>query len=127
MKKYYFEFITNLFNFNGSTSRSGFWWPTITNLILYFIIVAFSSLLFKVSMVDLVTINTNSTGLYILMSLVTIVFAVFSLALLCRRLHDTNHSGWLIFFTCLPFYVGYIVGIYVFILTLMPSVNSRWK
>lgn len=124
MLQYYYEFRTNLFNFNGTTSRSEFWWPTITNLIIYFIAVSLSSLFFKIPMWELVTIDVNSTGIYIFMSLISITLIISSLALLCRRLHDTNHSGWLIIGSGLPFYIGYLIGAYIFILTLMPSKNN---
>lgn len=124
MQKYYYEFRTNLFNFNGTTSRPGFWWPTIANLMLYFIAVFLSSLFFKVPVSELITIDVKSTGLYIFMSLISISLIIVTLALLCRRLHDTNHSGWLIIGSGLPFYIGYLIGAYVFILTLLPSKNN---
>ncbi|WP_404900259.1 DUF805 domain-containing protein [Levilactobacillus brevis] len=48
------------------------------------------------------------------------------MALTTRRLHDTNNSGWWIVGTLMPFHIGDIIGVYVLILTLLPSRKNKW-
>jgi uncharacterized membrane protein YhaH (DUF805 family) len=78
--------------FSGRTSRSGYWW-----FYLFYILV-----LVGASIVDAAIKTPILTGLAVL--------ALFlpSLAVLVRRLHDTDHSGWWILISFIPL-VGTIV------------------
>ena len=71
--------------------------------------------------------NTNNNLAFTLFCLITIVYGVFILALTTRRLHDTNNSGWWIVGTLMPFHIGDIIGVYVLILTLLPSRKNKWR
>ena len=126
-KKYYADFWTRLFDFNGTSTRPAYWWVEITNTVIYTILTVFIALITKASIPDMFSMNTNNNLTIILFSIVTIVYVIFSLALTTRRLHDTNNSGWWIVGTIIPFYIGEIVGLYVFILTLLPSKANRWS
>lgn len=78
--------------FSGRTSRSGYWW-----FYLFYVLV-----LIGASIIDAVIKIPLLTGLAAL--------ALFlpSLAILVRRLHDTDHSGWWILISFIPI-VGTIV------------------
>jgi uncharacterized membrane protein YhaH (DUF805 family) len=78
--------------FSGRTSRSGYWW-----FYLFYILV-----LVGASIVDAVIKTPILTGLAVLGLFLP------SLAILVRRLHDTDHSGWWVLISFVPL-VGTIV------------------
>lgn len=78
--------------FSGRTSRSGYWW-----FYLFYVLV-----LVGATIVDAVIKVPILTGLAVLALLLP------SLAVLVRRLHDTDHSGWWILISFIPL-VGTIV------------------
>lgn len=80
--------------FSGRTSRSGYWW-----FYLFYILV-----LVGASIVDAAIKTPILTGLAVLGLFLP------SLAILVRRLHDTDHSGWWILISFIPL-VGTIVMI----------------
>ncbi|ARN94083.1 DUF805 domain-containing protein [Levilactobacillus brevis] len=126
-KKYYADFWTRLFDFNGTSTRPAYWWVEITNTIIYAIIIVLISLITKTQISDILSMNTNNNLAFVLFCIITIVYGVFILALTTRRLHDTNNSGWWIVGTFVPFHIGDIIGVYVLILTLLPSRKSKWR
>ncbi|MCT4486692.1 DUF805 domain-containing protein [Levilactobacillus parabrevis] len=71
--------------------------------------------------------HETNNNLAFTLFLITIAYGILSLALTTRRLHDTNNSGWWIVGTFIPFRIGDIVSIYVFILTLWPSRKNKWR
>jgi uncharacterized membrane protein YhaH (DUF805 family) len=78
--------------FSGRSSRSAYWW-----FFLFYLLI-----LVGASIIDGVVKTPVFSGLAVL--------ALFlpSLAVLVRRLHDTDHSGWWILISFVPL-VGYIV------------------
>jgi uncharacterized membrane protein YhaH (DUF805 family) len=78
--------------FHGRTSRSGYWW-----FYLFYILV-----LIGASIVDTAIKTPILTGLAVLGLFLP------SLAVLVRRLHDTDHSGWWVLISFIPL-VGTIV------------------
>ncbi|KWT44891.1 hypothetical protein ABB39_11860 [Levilactobacillus brevis] len=126
-KKYYADFWTRLFDFNGTSTRPAYWSVEITNTLVYAIIIMFISLITKTSILEILSMNTNNNLAFTLFCLITIAYGILSLALTTRRLHDTNNSGWWIVGTFIPFRIGDIVSIYVFILTLWPSRKNKWR
>ena len=126
-KKYYADFWTRLFDFNGTSTRPAYWWVAITNTVIYTILTAFIALITKTSISDMLSMNTNNNLTIILFFIVNIVYVIFSLALTTRRLHDTNNSGWWIVGTIVPFHIGDIIWVYVLILILLSSRKSKWR
>ena len=84
----------NYANFNGRASRSDYWW-----VYLFFIIIVFA-LLFLAGLMG------RAGGI---ISIILIIFYIGSIvpmiALACRRMHDSDKSGW---FQLIPFYNLYL-------------------
>ena len=88
------SFFTRWKDFNGRSSRSEYWWATL--------FVALTSIF-----TNILTLFLGLSGsiVAIIVLLLIVIFSLFltiaSLALVVRRLHDTNKSGWwyLIIFT----------------------------
>ncbi|MGH2938469.1 MAG: DUF805 domain-containing protein [Solirubrobacterales bacterium] len=78
--------------FSGRSSRSAYWW-----FVLFYVLVYIAT-----TIVD-AAINTP-----VLTVLAVLALLLPSLAVLVRRLHDTDRSGWWIFISFVPF-VGSIV------------------
>jgi uncharacterized membrane protein YhaH (DUF805 family) len=78
--------------FNGRSSRSAYWWWAL----FYALVVV------GVTILD-AAIKTAALG-----ALVGLAFLIPNLAVLVRRLHDTDHSGWWVFIGLVPL-VGWIV------------------
>ena len=88
------SFFTRWKDFNGRSSRSEYWWAT------FFVILTsiFTNIL-------TLFLGLSPSIVAIIVLLLIVIFSLFltiaSLALVVRRLHDTNKSGWwyLIIFT----------------------------
>lgn len=88
------SFFTRWKDFNGRSSRSEYWWAT------FFVILTsiFTNIL-------TLFLGLSGSIVAIIVLLLIVIFSLFltiaSLALVVRRLHDTNKSGWwyLIIFT----------------------------
>jgi uncharacterized membrane protein YhaH (DUF805 family) len=93
--------------FNGRSSRSAYWW-----FVLFYVLV-----LIATSIVD------AAIGTQVLAGLAVLAFFLPSLAILVRRLHDTDRSGWWVFIWLVPL-VGPVVLI-VFACTDSGPVN-KW-
>jgi uncharacterized membrane protein YhaH (DUF805 family) len=93
--------------FSGRSSRSAYWW-----FVLFYVLVFIAA-----SIID-AAINTQ-----VLAVLAVLALFLPSLAVLVRRLHDTDRSGWWVFISFVPF-IGYIVLI-VFACT-DSSPTNRW-
>ena len=79
----------NFGDFNGRASRSEFWWFQMFLLIVYFFVFVLS--------VRLPIVGPMLAGLVLLANLLP------SLAVLARRLHDSDKSGWWILIAFVPF------------------------
>lgn len=91
---YYLEAFRRYFDFDGRSRRSEYWYFVLFNFVI-------SITLF----VCVFLIPFIGLGAYVLYAL-----AVFfpNLALIIRRLHDTNRSGWNFFFAFIPL-AGFII------------------
>ncbi|HEX8753354.1 MAG TPA: DUF805 domain-containing protein [Solirubrobacterales bacterium] len=78
--------------FSGRSSRSAYWW-----WFLFYVLVAIAA-----SIID-AAIKTPALAV-----LVWLAFIIPNLAILVRRLHDTDHSGWWVFIGLIPL-IGAIV------------------
>lgn len=106
--------------FSGRASRSEFWWA---QLMFALVIPVFFAVGFATG--DLLPKDPGyQGGTSLIFIIALILLAVFSLAavlpsfaLICRRLHDANYSGWLYFLAAIPM-VG---GLIVFVMMLLPA------
>lgn len=115
--------LRNYGNFNGWAQRSEFWWFSLAWILLYGLIYA----LFAVPMdVDEGIYSENTwaiTGfvLFLVWLILAIALILPSLAVTCRRLHDTGKSGWFQLLNLVPFPFGAIL---VYILCAMPGTRG---
>ena len=116
----YKNFWKNAFDFSNRTSRAGFWWVILCNVIISFIIGTFIGF----------TGGMNADGSYnysnifvIIMSIYELACIIPGLALDVRRMHDINKSGWAILIVLIPL-VGWIIWL---IWVLKDSVNENNK
>ncbi len=102
--------------FNGRASRSEYWW---VQLFIYLVTMALSILLVPGAKTDANgDVQFNFWGYIVIAALIAwgLFIIVPSLALLWRRLHDANFSGWFYLLNLIP--GGSFV---IFIFTLLPS------
>lgn len=90
----------NFANFKGRSRRSEFWWFTLFQFLL--------------------GLAVSFIPIDYLSDVASLVCLVPSLAVATRRLHDTGHSGWWLFF----FYLGLIIFVFS---TVMIFVNSGYR
>ena len=92
----------NYATFRGRAPRSEYWWYQLFLILLYFV-VGF--------LVGLTSSNENGAGIGGLIMLLTfLIFFLPSLAVVIRRLHDINRTGWWTLITFIPF--GSLVLLY---------------
>ena len=111
-------FFKNYAVFNGRASRSEFWW-----LVPFFILVG--AILGGVNGVLGGTFSDPSTAYSVLSGVWSIVTIVPRLALCVRRLHDTNHSGFHLFWILLPL-IGWIILIVFYLQAPRPDAWRRY-
>ena len=92
----------NFGNFNGRASRSEFWWFQMFLLIIYFFVFVLS--------IRLPIVGPMLAGLVLLANLLP------SLAVLARRLHDSDKSGWWVLIAFVP-----LGNLLLLIFALLPS------
>jgi uncharacterized membrane protein YhaH (DUF805 family) len=99
----YQAFWTRAFDFSGRTTRAGFWYAILSNIIVSIIILLIAA---KVSIFELISF---------LYSVATIVPGI---AIAIRRLRDTGKNGAWFLVSLIPF----IGGIWLLILCAQPSI-----
>lgn len=102
----------NMTNFEGRASRSEFWWWV---LFIYIIEIV----------VSLVTGlgRGNSGFLSFLGYIIVIILWLATIAVGCRRLHDTGKSGWLQLLMIIPC-VGFIILLVFWVQPSTPGANA---
>ena len=107
----------NYAKFDGRASRSEYWW---FQLFLVLVGVAWFA-------VGVFAVAARVSPFFGIVSLGLLVFWVASiipsLAVLCRRLHDSDHSGWWFWVTLVP-YLGALILLIFFILPSTPGYNK---
>lgn len=86
MLNYYLKVLQNYVNFKGRARRSEFWYFTLINVIIAFVLGFISGLLFESALIG------NIYSLAVLLP---------SIAVAIRRMHDIGKSGW---FILIPIY-----------------------
>lgn len=112
MVEAYKRFLKNYANFNGRSTRSDYWYVFLANSIIGFV------LGFIGGIIPILSVLT-----YVLSVIYSLAVLVPGIALVVRRLHDINKSGWFYFISFIPL-VGTII-LLVFLCT--DSVNEDNK
>lgn len=95
--------IENYGNFSGRARRSEYWYFTLCNIIIVFILMI--PMVAGVFVAEIMGVNPGifvfiSVGLVILYYIATLIP---TLAVTVRRLHDTGKSGWMYLLSLVPF------------------------
>ncbi|GAA1826181.1 DUF805 domain-containing protein [Agromyces salentinus] len=119
------RFFTKYATFSGRASRSEYWWWTLANVIITTVLYGVLMVLaFSGATVDSVS-GTSQPGPLFGLGIAIYVgwylaVLVPSLAIVWRRLHDTNRSGGFFFLSFIPF-VGSIILIVFLVLDTDPA------
>jgi uncharacterized membrane protein YhaH (DUF805 family) len=107
---------SNGFVYRGRASRSAYWW---FNLFVLIVILVMDAILFIP-----LTINSSwaAVALFVVTFIVVIYLDLVLLALLVRRLHDIDKSGWWVFIGFVPF-AGPIILLVFTLLAGTPELN----
>lgn len=111
------SFWKNTFNYNGRTTRSGYWYVVLMHLIIGFIVGFIGGFISAFNE----SVGNMIIGLTYVYSIIGIIP---SIALIIRRLHDINKSGWW-YFICLVPLVGTII-LLVFFCTASVDENNNY-
>jgi uncharacterized membrane protein YhaH (DUF805 family) len=99
--------------FQGRAARSEYWWWTLFVIIGYLIIFG----------VGIGLASMSDSGVPMFLPLVFMVAILLpSLAVLVRRLHDTDHSGWWFFIELVPI-IGPLWLLYLLVISGTPGPN----
>ncbi|OFS11349.1 DUF805 domain-containing protein [Hafnia sp. HMSC23F03] len=99
----YIHALKNYAEFNGRASRREYWMFSLFHMLILALILWLS-----------ITIETDISGLTAILSILYMLLTLIPhLAVLVRRLHDTNQSGWFYLISFIPF-IGPIV-LFVFL------------
>lgn len=88
----------NYANFNGRARRSEYWYFLLFNIAIFFLVAIIGAILGSL-------FNDVMTGLviaYVFILLYNLATLIPSIAVLVRRLHDVNKSGWFYFVAFIP-------------------------
>ena len=96
----YKKFFVNYANFNGCSSRSDYWWVVLCNFIIGFV-------------VGFIQGSTCNDSIQYLLYIYELAILVPSIALIVRRLHDINKSGWYYFMILIPLAGPFIILYYL--------------
>ncbi len=107
----------NYATFGGRASRSEYWW---FQLFLVLVVVAWVVLVVFVASARLYSVSAILGFAILLLYLASIIP---SFALICRRLHDSDHSGWWFWITLIP-YVGALILLVFMLLPSTPGYNK---
>ena len=111
------RFFSKYATFSGRASRAEYWWWLLVSVIVSTVLNIIANVAGGSSM------NANGamtmSGGYIVVGIISLIWSLAilipSLALLSRRLHDTNHSAGWIFILLIPL-IGWII-VLIFVLT----------
>jgi uncharacterized membrane protein YhaH (DUF805 family) len=111
-KKVVFE---NFANFSGRARRSEYWWFTLANLLIILILAIFAGVFFAMEL------EPVGIGFFVIMGLYLLATFIPNIAVIVRRMHDIDKSGWYYFVSWIP-YVG---GIWFLVLTCTNGTAGR--
>ena len=111
------DFFTKYATFSGRTSRRDFWLAVLGIFIISFIIG------FVAGFIDGLSGDGKGTVTLIFTTIWYLAILIPSLALIVRRLHDINKSGWWILIDLIPF-VGAIILLVFYCLPAVDEGNN---
>ena len=121
MVESYKRFWSNIFVFDGKSSRADFWWPWLINAILAVVIIAIIQSITGHPIDDIY--NWKDLGIASARNVVSFLAWLATWTVTVRRLHDTDRSGWWILIQFIPV----IGGIWLFVLLVLRSKETtRW-
>ena len=85
----YKKYLSNYANFNGCSSVSDYWWVVLCNFLIALVI-------------NIIKSATGVNEIIYVSYVYDIAVLVPSIALMVRRLHDTNKSGWYCLISLIP-------------------------
>lgn len=106
---YYLDVLKKYTQFSGRASRKEYWMFVLFNAIVAIVI----------SIIDGIIFGKNRVLIYIY----DLAVLLPSLAVLCRRLHDTNRSGWWILINLIPV-IGWVWYFVLLVLDSTPGDNK---
>ncbi len=113
MVEAYQRLFRNYANFNGRSTRSDYWYVVLGNFLVGFVLGFIGGLI-----PDLAGLTSALTGLW------SLVMIIPGIAIVVRRLHDINKSGWFYFIALVPLVGGIIL--LVFLCTASVNENNRY-
>jgi uncharacterized membrane protein YhaH (DUF805 family) len=105
--------LNNMTNFDGRAARPEFWWWVLAIWIINVV----------VSIVTGGWTGSDNTFLWLIGWVVSIILTLATIAVGCRRLHDTGKSGWLQLLWLIPC-VGWIIMIVLWAMPGTPADNQ---
>ncbi|MCC7023936.1 MAG: DUF805 domain-containing protein [Thermomicrobiales bacterium] len=109
----------NYANFSGRSSRSAYWWWALFNWVAGIVAMALDSML-RPGSVSMETAYGTHYG--VISGIVSLALLLPSLAVLVRRLHDTDRSGWWFWIVVIPI-IGWLVLLFFLISAGTPGPN----
>ena len=110
----YKRFLKNYANFSGRSTRSDYWYVILANFLIGFVIGFIGGLI-----PDLAGVTALISGLY------SLAIIIPGIAIVVRRLHDINKSGWFYFIALVPLVGGIILLVFLF--TASVNENNRYR
>lgn len=110
---WYLHVLKNYAVFSGRARRAEYWWFFLFNLLASV----------ALSIIDSVTGLVTAGGIGILGTIYALAVLIPGLAVLVRRLHDTNRSGWWVLIAFVPL-IGAIVLLVFAVLDSQPGTNQ---
>ncbi len=101
MFEYYLKVLKNYATFTGRARRKEYWMFVLCNMLIVFGWMILGGIL---------SVVTSSTGIMMFFTVLMYIYALAilipSIAVVVRRLHDTNRSGWFYFIAFIPLIGG---------------------
>ena len=105
---WYLKVLQNYFVFSGRARRKEYWYFTLVNLIIMLLLVVLDLM---------INLFSETYGLGLTSGIYSLVVLIPSIAVLVRRLHDTNRSAWWLLIAIIPL-IGTLV---LLVLTIFDS------
>ncbi|MBQ9833971.1 MAG: DUF805 domain-containing protein [Bacilli bacterium] len=114
MVEAYKSFLKNYANFKGRTSRSDYWFVFLANFLIGFVLGIIAGI-----------VPSLSSAIYSLTYIYQLAVLIPGIAIVVRRLHDINKSGWWYFIVLVPL-VGWII-LLVYLCTDSVNENNNYE
>lgn len=99
---WYLKVLRQYADFNGRARRKEFWMFYLFNALIMFLLISLSVLVSSSMGTDVM--HSGIIGVFILYYLAVLIP---TLAVIVRRLHDMNNSGWMYFVSLIPLIGGF--------------------